>query len=363
MKRDIPELPSMRPEPARDFKTGGYLLPDPETGEVCVWNRATTLAGLHEDHSTIEKWGDRQILTGLVADRTLLDTVPDLLGELEAAEGWRAQKEVKKKLNKVADAAKDTAGSFDRSAWGTLLHSITEWSDAGRLDEVLPTILSWGEQGESLLRDLEAYTTTMADNGLTCPPEYIERILVNKTCNSGGTTDRMVRLPDNRLIIGDLKTGENFDFGVLKPAVQFSEYAYADAMLSVDGRTLEPMPAELDRSMSLLIHLPLGQARCELIELTRHEMELGWELAQHAARTLWFRSISKSITGRPYVPRAATPAGEPTSHAIRLIQSAGHPNALTALWRDLSARGLWTDEHTQAAAARKAQLVGTATTS
>jgi hypothetical protein len=91
-------------------------------------------------------------------------------------------------------------------------------------------------------------------------------------------------------------------------------------------------------------------------------MELGWELAQHAARTLWFRSISKSITGRPYVPRAATPAGEPTSHELRLIESAGHPNALTALWRDLSARGLWTDEHTQAAAARKAQLVGSTPT-
>lgn len=356
MKRDIPELPSMRPEPARDFKTGGYLLPDPDSGEIGIWDRATTLAGLHEDHSTIEKWGDRQILAGLAEDPGLLEPVPELLEELESADGWRAQKDVKKRLNKIADAAKDTAGSFDRSAWGTLLHSITEWSDAGRLDEVLPTIKSWGEKGVSLLADLDAYRTTMAENGLVCPPEYIERILVNKTCKSGGTTDRMVRLPDGRLVIGDLKTGDNFDFGVLKPAAQFAEYAYADALLAADGRSLEPMPAELDRSMALLIHLPLGEARCNLIELTSHEMELGWELAQHAARTLWFRSISRSITGRPYLPRAVSlaPVGD---RVLSLIRSAGHPDALTALWRDLKGRGEWTDEHTKAAAARKSELL------
>lgn len=352
MKVDIPELPSMRPDPARDFKTGGYLLPDPETGQTQVWDRATTLAGLHEDHSTLEKWADRQVITGLVTRPSLLDTVPDILTEIENAEGWRAQKAAKKKLNDIAYQAKDVAGSFDRSSWGTLLHNITEWSDAGRLDEVLPTIKSWGAKGDSLLADLDAYTTTMEQNGLVCPPEYIERILVNKTCRSGGTTDRIVRVHDGRLIIGDLKTGDNFDFGVLKVAAQLAEYAYADALLSTDGQTLEPMPAELDRSTGLLIHLPLGEARCNLIELTSYEMELGWELARHAARTLWFRSISRSVTGRPYVPRTA----EPTTHALKLIESAGHPDALNALWRDLSSRGLWTDEHTQAAKARKAEL-------
>jgi hypothetical protein len=354
VKKDIPELPSMRPEPVRDFKTGGYLLPDPETGQTEVWDRATTLAGLHEDHGSLWKWGDRQVLTGLASQPSLLDRVPELIEAIEAAEGWRAQKDAKKALNKVADEAKDIAGSFDRSAWGTLLHSITEWSDAGRLDEVLPTILSWGEKGESLLVDLDAYNRTMAENGLVCPPEYIERILVNKTCRSGGTTDRIVRLPDQRLVIGDLKTGDNFDFGVLKVAAQLAEYANSDALLSTDGRSLEPMPAELDRSAGLLIHLPLGEARCEITELTAEDMELGWELAQHAARTLWFRSISRSVTGRRYVARPVTP----TTHVLQLIRSAGHPDALVALYRDLHGKGLWTDEHTRAAKERKAKLLG-----
>lgn len=392
MKSDIPELPSMRPEPARDFKTGGYLLPDPRTGEVAVWDRATTLAGLHEDHGPLEKWGDRQVLAGLVAKPSLLDQVPELLAEIEAAEGWRAEKDAKKKLNQVANEAKDIAGSFDRSTWGTLLHNITEWSDAGRLDEVLPTIKGWGEKGESLLADLDAYRTAMADKGLVCPPEYIERILVNTACRSGGTTDRVVRLPDGRLVIGDLKTGDNFDFGVLKVAAQLAEYAYADALLSVDGRSLEPMPADLDRSMGLLIHLPLGEARCDLIELTDEDMALGWELAQHAARTLWFRSISRGVTGRPYTPRAASrcpecldPREDPSpwcdcrsdeppcrppckqnahqpfecpkrgDQLTYLIRSASHPDALAALWRDQ--RAVWTDEHTREAAARKARLL------
>lgn len=353
MKRDIPELPSMRPEPARDYKTGGYLLPDPESGQMGIWDRATTLAGLHEDHGTLWKWGDRQMLAGLATQPSLLDQVPGLIEAIDAADGWRAQKDAKKRLNKVADEAKDIAGSFDRSAWGTLLHNITEWSDAGRLDEVLPTIVSWGEQGESLLADLDAYSKTMAEYGLVCPPEYIERILVNKTCRSGGTTDRIVRLPDRRLVIGDLKTGDNFDFGVLKVAAQLAEYAYADALLATDGRSLEPMPADLDRSMGLLIHLPFGEARCVLTELTKDEMELGWELAKHAAQTLWFRSISRSVTGRPYSP----PKPPAEDRLTYLIRTAGHPDALVALYRDKHGKGLWTPEHTKAAASRKAQLI------
>jgi hypothetical protein len=222
------------------------------------------------------------------------------------------------------------------------------------LDEVLPEIESWGAIGESLLADLEVYTKTMAENGLTCPPEYIERIMVNTTVNSGGTMDRIVRLPDGRLIIGDLKTQKDMDFGCLKIAAQLAEYAFADGLLATDGKSIEPMPADLDPTHALIMHLPVGKATCTLVELTPEDMELGWSLAQHAAATMWYRSISRRVTGRPYDPtRVTSPAG-----LLSEIQHAESVEHLTSIWGRKESKRIWTEEHTTAAKARKAELRG-----
>lgn len=355
MKKDIPFLRSLRPEPKRDYKTGGYLLPHPETGQVQVWERATTLAGSHEDHGSIEKWKLRKALEGVATETQLLDNVASLAKEIDSAADWRASSAAKKKLDKLAAEALDRAGANDGSSWGTLLHTITEWSDAGRLDEVMPEIEGWGKVGESLLADLDAYRKTMADNGLVCPPEYIERIVVNTTCNSGGTTDRLVQLPDGRLIIGDLKTQKDLDFGVLKIAAQLAEYAFADGLLAADGRSIEPMPSALDPTMGLIMHLPVGKATCTLVELTPEDMELGWSLAQHAAQTMWYRSISRRVTGRPYdMTSVINPAG-----LLSEITHAADMDHLNSIWARLSPaqrERVWTAEHTAAAVVRKAEL-------
>jgi hypothetical protein len=353
VKKDIPELRSMRPEPKRDFKTGKYLLPHPtEPGVVGAWDRATTLAGLHEDHAPLEKWQLRQALDGVTRDPEILTEVRGLVEQAEAADNWRDANAPKKKLDALAVRALDTAGSYDGSTWGTLLHTITEWADAGRLDEVLPEITSWGPKGEMLLRDLDVYTKTMAENGLVCPPEYIERIMVNLPCSSGGTMDRMIRLPDGRLVIGDLKTQKDMDFGCLKIAAQLAEYAFASGLLSEDGRSIEPMPADLDPTMAIIMHLPVGKAECRLIQLTPEDMELGWALAQHAAATMWYRSISRRVTGRPYDPTSViTPDG--LLSEITCAESRGH---LESIWKRPTVKRVWTDAHTAAAKVRSAEL-------
>lgn len=45
---EIPFIPSMRPEPARNDR-GLYLLPDPKTGVTRAWTRATTIAHTLDD--------------------------------------------------------------------------------------------------------------------------------------------------------------------------------------------------------------------------------------------------------------------------------------------------------------------------
>lgn len=361
MKADIPQLRTLHPEPDREFRTGRYLLPDPETGVVSSFTRATTLAGLHEDHGGIEKWEKRKALEGLALDPTLLEPVAELVDAVNTADGWRAASKAKAALNEHAEKCIDRAGARDRTEQGTLLHNLTEWWDAGRFDEVRDEVEGWGDLGKAMIRDVEAYDAEMKRLCLECPPEYIERVLINTTCRSGGTTDRIVRLPDGRLVIGDLKTGAEDDetiakFGILKFAVQLSQYAFADGMLSGDRKRIEPMPAELDRGMALVMLLPFGSGECRVRALTAEEMEFGWSVAQHAAATLQFRGLGARVTGQPYDPDRVliNSAG-----LLSEISHAESPEHLLAIWNRYPKAvrdRLWTAEHTAAAQSRKAEL-------
>lgn len=357
-KADIPELRSLRPEPNRDWRSkghlkGGYVLPNPQDGRTTTFTRATTLAGLHEDHETIVDWKLRGVLEGVTYDPEILPQVAELVKTIDTATDWRESKPAKDKLTKLAKGAHDLAGGNDGSKWGTLLHTITEWEDAGRLDEVLPEIESWGETGEMLLADLAAYREAMANAGLKCSPEYVERIVVNTTVRTGGTFDRLVRIPDGRLWIGDVKTQKSMAFGaVLHIAAQLAEYAYADAMLTQDGRELEKLPAELDQEHALIMWIPVGSAKCQLIELGPQEMQYGWDLAQHAAQTLWFRELADQVRGRPYDPASIT-TPEGVLSELRHAESREH---LEAIWKRPASKRVWTSEHSAVAKARSDEL-------
>jgi hypothetical protein len=150
----IPHITSMRPEPARD-NYGRYVLPDPATGTDRSWTRATTVAHTLDDTHHLTQWKRRMVLQGLAAETALLAGVNELAEELAAAgDDWRKAKPIKQQMDMLCDAAAEVAGAGDGANWGTLLHTITEYADAGRLNEIMPSIGSWGEPGENLLRDL-----------------------------------------------------------------------------------------------------------------------------------------------------------------------------------------------------------------
>lgn len=340
---EIPYIPSMRPEPKRDER-GLYVLPDPAGGAVRSWTRATTIAHTLDDTFHLTQWKRRMVLQGAAQSPGVLTTVPELTRALErAGDDWRAAKDLKRELDALCDTAAEAAGAGDGAKLGTLLHTITEYYDAGRISEVIDLVPN------GLEADLREYVTTMDNAGLVRPAEYIERIVVNSRVDSAGTFDRLLRLPDGRLVVGDLKTQKTVDFGWLSIAIQLAEYAQADAMYDDETGSLVPLPAELDKTVGIVMHLPVGQATCTLYEL---DLEAGWQaaLAAHEVRT--WRQRSKAL-GRPYTARTA-PAG---NHVLALIRSATHPKALEGLWHDLHPRGEWTAEYTAAAKARKAELL------
>lgn len=372
---EIPFIPSMRPEPARD-RWGRYKLPAPGSGETRSWTRATTLSHSISDTHHLTEWKRRKVLHGAAINPVLLRDVKALAAVVDQATDWREARDAKQALTRIADDAANAAGANDGSKLGTLLHTITEYADAGRLGEIEALIPT------ELYDDLAAYLARMADAGIERPAEYIERILVNSTVDSAGTTDRILLMPTpcrrcgevNR--IGDLKTQKSLDFGFMEIAIQLSEYAYADAMWDDQTETLVPMPP-VCRCFGIVMHLPVGSGQCTLYEL---DLQAGWEDAQLAKYVRASRARSKEIGWKySYVSTTATrvreavakvaaappaarqittgPEDENVTRAGFLIDNATHPDSLRGLWEDLDARGLWTDDLTQRAAARKAALL------
>lgn len=253
-------------EPRRD-QWGRYILPDPTTGEDRGWVRATTVSSLLSDRYNLEKWAQRMVVLGL-AQR------PDLLALAKASNA-----DDKRRLDGIAQSAKDAAASDARANIGTAIHAATEALDRGEPVEL----------GAPYDRDVEVYRKTMKAIGLRVVPGWIERIVVVPHLGEGvaGTLDRLVMCDEWDLPrIADIKTGSTVKFSGLDHAVQQAIYANATHYWDAEREDLMPAP-EIDKTKALIIHLSAGEARCEIHEL---DIVAGWEAAQVAAEVRAWRA-------------------------------------------------------------------------
>lgn len=230
-----------RPEPKRD-RYGRYVI------DGRSWQRVTTLAKVLDDTSSLADWKSRMTAVGL-AKR------PDLFAQVATC-----SVDDRKALNDLCEQAKEAAGASVKANLGTAVHAMCEQVDLGlsKLEDV----------PEQWRADVAAYRA--ATEALR-PWSHVEAILVNRTLDVAGTTDRLgVR-------VADIKTG-SLDYAAVAIAIQMAAYAYADEVYDLTTDTLTPMPA-VDRSVGLVIHLPIGEGVCTL-----HEVDLveGWRLAQLA---------------------------------------------------------------------------------
>jgi len=238
-------------EPRRD-RWGRYLLPDPETGEERAWTRATTLANTLSDPWGLVDWKLRMAVKG-VATR---DDLRALAAALPLDTG-------KKQLNEVAQDAIEYAGGSSGRNMGTALHEWTAQSDRGEAPEV-PS--PWDH-------DLEAYHAALELYGVMTYPRWVERIVCIPDLGVAGTFDRIVHWP-SKLYIADVKTGAALDYSWLEIAVQEALYANAEYLWDAEAETWGPIDPPVDRTQGLVMHLPVGQARCELFWV---DLEIGWE--------------------------------------------------------------------------------------
>jgi hypothetical protein len=266
------------PEPPRD-QFGRYRLPHPETGKTISWTRATTWASTVSDNFGLEKWKIRMTAVGLARR-------PDLLLAVSAADPDSS--DGKKEINKLSEAAQEHAGSTVRRTIGSALHSITEAHDAGRAPAIIP---------EPYDADLAAYVAAIEGAGIVIDPAHIERVVCVPELGVAGTFDRLVTLPDGRRVVADLKTGSDLSYSWTEIAVQLAIYSRASTIYDVITGTHEPMP-EVDLEQALVMHLPVGEARCDLYMV---DIAAGWDMASVCGTVRGWRK--RKNLAAPYLVR------------------------------------------------------------
>ena len=239
-------------EIARD-RWGRPLITPLDGGKPIGYTRISTLAKSLDDGSALANWKCRMTAIGM-------SKRPDLISKALAVH------EDKKEMGKIVSSAMEAAESDRAANIGTALHRFCELIDDNALPANTPA---------EHLADLHAYEVAMSGIQILAK----ECFVVVDELQAAGSFDRLVRLPDGRVVVADIKTGQNepdYPHGVTQ---QVAMYAHGSLYDPAKGRLGKLSDLGVSLDVGLMIHLPAGQGRCELYLL---DLAHGWTLAQIA---------------------------------------------------------------------------------
>ncbi|AXQ60077.1 hypothetical protein NTR1_72 [Nocardia phage NTR1] len=248
------ELPP--PLPGRTPPTfngnGQYRLPDPVTGKLTSYTRASTVAKTLEDTWMLDKWAKRMMLVGIQRSLPLQADLDQLIEEHVtlgngSRDGRLLASDLRNQLNELSEEAQHRAGATAAAEFGTAVHAWCEWVDLGlgHLSRVPEEFRPW----------VLGHRRALARAGLTVDPYWTERVVLNTRYGIAGTLDRMFWDHRRNLFLGDIKTSRGMDYSWLYFSIQLAIYHGAEYVLSLDGTAWEPFPA-LDPDTALIAHLP-----------------------------------------------------------------------------------------------------------
>ena len=317
------------PPPAIDRDRWGRPLVVPPTGgKKVAYTRCTTYIDVLEDKFNLQKWMQRMVAVGL-AQR------PDL--QLSVA----AHADDKRELDRICDQAREAATANAAATTGTALHALTELIDRGLDLPVLP---------DAAKADLDAYVAATKHLKAT----HIEQFCVQDPLKVGGTPDRVVEFGGQRFI-ADIKTG-SIEWGSLKIAMQLALYARSR---TYDIGQQKRGDHGADHRRGIIIHLPAGQARCDLHWV---DLESGWEAVKVARevrhwRTLKFGDLTEPVgdtvpehsirRGRTAEENDAALEDHKQQKLERMIRACSDAEAVRQLWADYEQ--VWNDDLTAVA--------------
>jgi hypothetical protein len=180
------------------------------------------------------------------------------------AAGVAAKKGIKEGRKDLRDQAIMLGRGDEAADLGTALHAMSH-----RLET---------EEGfmapEPFAADLAAYLMMLDAAGLKS--RWIEVHVCSDRWRGAGTTDRIyettreLRLPDGSLVppgtmfIGDLKTGKSLEYSLPGFCIQLAIYCDG-CFYDVETNERSEFPPSLHTGWGVLVHLPVGAAKCELM--------------------------------------------------------------------------------------------------
>lgn len=249
---DVEALEGLPPE--RDFRRAGGAPMVRRIDDPTRWERYSRPSGWGsdlDDESNLVNWRIDRAMEGVALDPAIAATVA---AHVNISEGRRERR----------DRAIDRGRGGERRDIGTALHAMTERVERGDGFRAPPPYDA----------DLAAYLLMLERAQLTS--EFIECKICSDTWRAAGTADRIYRLggelttpdgsvlPKGSMVIGDLKTGAKLENKLPGFCIQLA--IYSDGVfydVNTDERT--PMPEELRMDWGVLVHLPAGSGRCELL--------------------------------------------------------------------------------------------------
>lgn len=232
---------------------GRPLITPPNGGAPQPYVRVSTLAKVLDDKTALTRWKQRMVATGI-------GMRPDLAHLASTARGDNKQ------LDQVINEAMAAAQTTRAANIGTTLHRLTENIDSGVMTEHIP--------GE-LIDDLYAYELAMRDIKVLA----IEKFVVIDELQAAGTFDRLIQLPDGRVMVADIKTGQHEPNYPHSATTQIAIYSRGHLYDPEHGRMGDLPNLGVDQNHGMLIHLPAGTGTCDLYLL---DLAIGWQLAQTA---------------------------------------------------------------------------------
>lgn len=242
-------------EHRNDFRraNGAPLVSDPDNPDKSLrYRRPSGYGKPLDDESALTEWRIWKAMQGVARSQAL---------QIKVAACKEEDRPGKKALR---EEALDKGAANEAADSGTGLHAMT-----ARMEDPDDHF----EPPEQYADDLEAYAQALTSYGLVS--KMVEVHMVNDAYKAAGTADRIYETtkpltsPDGRvwppgtLILGDIKTGKKLDFSLPGYCVQCA--IYADGCLyDVINDVRLPTP-EINPMWAVLVHLPVGQASCEVL--------------------------------------------------------------------------------------------------
>lgn len=325
--------------PPRD-NAGRPLLIPRGGGDRVSYTRASALGDVLEEFSFLWQWKMRGLAKGL-SDR--IDLVR-LAAALPYSPGFvddvQANRAAGRELDIVINRALDDAGVDSKADYGTAIHLRTE---PGNTEQ---------DPDEKQQADVQATWDLWARMGVVHLGTEI--FTANDTLRSAGTFDNLSYVPGVGIVVTDKKTSAKTKQGY---DIQLASYANSDVYnAETDQRcTLEEFvaakgwdPALLRREVGLIWWIRNGKCEARWLDLN-----VGWEWAQIAGRILSERRpfaarVAKNVTGE-----LLKGAADQRSSLLQALRVSPNPEQI---WANPAAQAIWTDEHTEAATARRKEL-------